>query len=85
MLKVDTGTGIVLAHKQPEKAPIIEDLAAAAAKLKGEAAKRDEIFQKSFTDHQNRQSTMDKKFDELFKQAKEDPNEAPPKRAFDFD
>jgi hypothetical protein len=28
---------------------------------------------------------MEKKFEELLKQAKEDKTEAPPKRAFDFD
>jgi len=84
-LKVDIETGVVLSHKVPEKPRPIEDIAAAVAGLKGEAAKREEIFQKSFADHQNRQSVMDKKFDELLKQAKESPDSEKPKRAFDFD
>src|SRR5260370_13733707 len=85
-LKVDAETGGVLSQKQPEKPPPIEDLAAAVANLKGEAAKREDIFQKSFADHKTRESVMDKKFDELLKHAKSEPDTTrPPKRAFDFD
>ena len=84
-LKVDIETGAVLSHKVPEKPKMIEDIAAAVANLKGEAAKREEIFQKSFSDHKTRESVMNKKFDELLKQAKESPSDEKPKRAFDFD
>ena len=85
MLKIDVETGAVLTHKQPEKPRPIEDMGAAVAALKGEAARREEIFQKSFADQKTRQSVLDKKFDELFKEAKSDPDSPPPKRAFDFD
>ena len=84
-LKIDTVTGATISHKQPEKPPPIEDLAAAVANLKGEAARREEVFQKSFADHNNRKSVLDRKFDELLKQAKSDPDTGPPKRNFDFD
>jgi len=84
-LKVDIETGAVLSHKIPEKPKMIEDIAAAVQGLKGEAARREELFQKSFADHKGRQSVMDKKFDELLKQAKESPETEKPKRAFDFD
>jgi hypothetical protein len=84
-LKVDADTGAVLAHKQPEKPPSIEDLAVAAANLKGEAAKREEVFQKSFTAEKNRESIMSKRFDELFKQAQADPDKRPPQRDIDLD
>jgi hypothetical protein len=50
-----------------------------------EASRREDIFQKSVQDHKVRQSVLDRKFDELLKQAKESPDEAPPKRAFDFE
>src|SRR5215218_2497895 len=83
-LRVDKETGAVLSHKLPEKPPAIEDLGVAAKALKGEAAKREEIFQKSFADHKTRQSLLDKKFDELLKQAKESPDTAPPKRDIDL-
>lgn len=84
-LKVDASTGSVITHKAPEKPKPIEDLGAAVANLKTEAAKREEIFQKSFADQKTRQSVLDKKFDELFKQAKADPNTPPPPRDFDLD
>ncbi len=74
-----------MTHKLPEKPPPIEDLATAVQALKGESAKREEIFQKSFADQKNRQSTMDKKFDELLKQAKESPEDERPLHAFDLD
>ncbi len=84
-LKVDADSGAVISHKQLEKPAHIEDLTTAVAKLKGEADRREEVFQKSFTDQKNRKSILDKKFDELLKQAKSDPDTGPPKREFDFD
>ena len=36
-LKIDPETCAVISHQVPEKPPVIEDLAAAVAKLKGEA------------------------------------------------
>jgi hypothetical protein len=83
-LRVDRETGVVLSHKMPEKPPAIEDLGVAAKALKGEAARREEIFQKSFADQKTRQSVLDKKFDELLKQAKESPDTGPPVRDFDL-
>src|SRR3954453_20107488 len=83
-LRVDRETGAVLSHKMPEKPPAIEDLGVAAKALKGEAARREEIFQKSFADQKTRQSVLDKKFDELLKQAKESPDTGPPVRDFDL-
>jgi hypothetical protein len=85
LLKVDTETGAVISHKTPEKAPAIEDLTEAVARLKGEAARREEVFQKSFAEQKTRQSVLDKKFQELLKQANDDPDKGPPKRDIDFD
>jgi hypothetical protein len=85
LLKIDRETGAVISHKEPERPAPIEDLAAAVQKLKGEAAKREEVFQKSFSEQKNRQSVLDKKFDELLRQAKEDPDKTPPKRPMEFD
>ena len=84
-LKVDAETGVVLLHKEPEKPKPIEDIAAAVQGLKGEAARREELFQKSFADQKTRQSTLDKKFEELFKRAKENPDEKPFRPDFDLD
>jgi hypothetical protein len=84
-LKIDPETCAVISHKVPEKPPAIEDLAAAVANLKGEAARREEAFRKSFEREKMSSTLLDKKFQELLKQAKESPDEAPPKRDIDLD
>jgi hypothetical protein len=85
MLKIDPETQLVVNHREAEKKPIIEDLQSAVQQLKGEAARRDEAFQKSFASHLGGEKLREKKFDELLKQAKEDKTGTPPKRAFDLD
>jgi hypothetical protein len=84
-LKIDPETRAVIAHKQPEKPPAIEDLAAAVAKLKGEGARRDEMFRKSFESEKSHGKVLERKFDELLRQAKENPDAPPPKRDIDYD
>lgn len=85
MLKIDPETRAVIAHKVPEKPPAIEDLAAAVAKLKGEGARREELFRKQFETEKTHGKVLEKKFDELLKQAKENPDLTPPKRDIDLD
>ena len=53
--------------------------------LKGEAARRNDIFEKSFASHLSADKVREKKFDELLKQAKEDKTGRRPKRPFDLD
>jgi|ERR1017187_1922470 hypothetical protein len=84
-LKIDPETRAVISHKVPEKPKPIEDLAAEVAKLKGAAGRRDEVFQKQVEAQKMHAKVLDKKFDELFKQAKADPDKTPPKRDFDLD
>jgi hypothetical protein len=85
MLQIDPVLQAVISHKEHERPRPIEDIAAAVQKLKGEEARREEVFQKSFDAHKGHQKVLERKFDELFKQAKENPDEPPPKRPFDFD
>jgi hypothetical protein len=85
MLKIDAETRAVISHKVPEKPRPIEDLAAEVAKLKGAAGRRDEQFQKQFEAEKMHGRVLEKKFDELFKQAKENPDLTPPKRDIDLD
>jgi hypothetical protein len=85
VLKIDTETRAVIAHTVPEKPKPIEDLAAEVAKLKGEGARREQLFQKSFEAEKQHGQVLQKKFDELFKRAKEDPDKTPPKRDIDLD
>ena len=84
-LKIDAQTEAVISHKQKEKPKPIEDLAAAVARLKGEPTRREDAFQKSFAQHKNNQQVLDKKFDELLRLAKENPDEPPPLRDIDID
>ena len=83
-LKIDAETRAVISHKAPEKPKPIEDLAAEVEKLKGAPARREEIFQRSVEAERNSKKVLEKKFDELFKQAKENPDIAPPKRDIDL-
>jgi hypothetical protein len=84
-LRIDPETRVVIQHREPEKKPAIEDLHVAAEQLKGEAQRRNEIFEKSFASHLSAEKVREKKFEELLKQAKEDKSGAKPKRPFDFD
>jgi hypothetical protein len=85
ILKIDPETRAVIAHTVPEKPPPIEDLAAEVAKLKGEGARREEVFRKQFEAEKSHGKVLEKKFDELFKRAKENPDLPPPQRDIDLD
>jgi len=84
-LHVDAETKAVIHHKEPERKPLIEDLKVAVQQLKGEEARRNDAFEKSFATHRSGEKVREKKFEELLKLAKEDKSETPPKRAFDLD
>jgi hypothetical protein len=84
-LQVDSETQAVIQHREPEKKPLIEDLHAAVQQLKGEAARRNDMFEKSFASHLGADKVREKKFEELLKQAKEDKSGKPPNRPFDLD
>lgn len=73
-LKVDAELGAVISHSEPVKKPVIEDLAAEVAKLKSAPGRREEAFQKSFAAEKNQGQLLNRKFDELLKQAKENPD-----------
>lgn len=84
VLTVDPETRAVIAHTVKEKPRPIEDLAAEVAKLKGAGARREELFQKNFEAEKSHGKVLEKKFDELFKRAKENPDLEPPKRDIDL-
>jgi hypothetical protein len=84
-MRVDPQTGAILSYTEKEKPRTFEDFSDAVKSFQGEAARREDAFQKSLSDHKNQKDVLAKKFDELFKKAKEEPDAPPPKRAFDFD
>ncbi len=85
ILKIDPETRAVIAHTVPEKPRAIEDLAAEVEKLKGAGARREETFRKQFEAEKSHGKVLEKKFEELFKRAKENPDLTPPKRDIDLD
>ena len=85
MLQIDPELKAVISHVEHKRPAPIEDISVAVQKLKGEEARRGEVFQKSFDEHKGHQKVLERKFDELLKQAKENADTAPPKKPFDFD
>jgi hypothetical protein len=85
ILKIDPETRAIIAHTVPVKPMPIQDLAAEVAKLKGEGARREELFQKQFEAEKSHGKVLEKKFDELFKRAKESPDTGRPMRDIDLD
>ena len=84
-LQIDSELHLVINHREPERKPLIEDLTVAVQQLKGESARRNDVFEKSFASHLSGEKVREKKFDELLKQAKENTSNTPPKRPFDLD
>jgi hypothetical protein len=84
ILKIDPETRAVIAHTVPVKPAPIEDLAAEVAKLKGAGDRREQLFQKQFEAEKSHGKVLEKKFDELFKRAKQSPDTKPPTRDIDL-
>ena len=82
---MDRELEVVISHEEAVRAKPIEDLAAAVQKLKGEPGRREEIFQKSFAAEKNQGQVLNRKFDELLKQAKADPEFGKRPRDMDLD
>ncbi len=84
-LKIDPETRAVIAHTVKERPRPIDDLQAEVAKLKGEGARREEVFRKQFEAEKSHGKVLEKKFDELFKRVKENPDAPAPLRDIDLD
>lgn len=85
-LEIDAALGAVLHFKPHEKPREIADLEAAVERQRGEAARREEAFRKSVEDNRSRKDLLERKFEELFKKVKEDPDSLPlPPRGIDID
>ena len=85
-LQIDPQLRAVISHQEHVKPPSIQDMEEAVRKLRGEEARRSEVFEKSFEQHKSHHKVLERKFDELLKQAKENPDAVPPpKRPFEFD
>jgi hypothetical protein len=83
-LKVDPETRAVISFKEHEKPRSVENLEAAVDRLKGEPQRREDAFLKSVEQHRSQTQVLNRKFEELLKQAQADPN-PPRKKDIDFD
>ncbi len=84
-LHIDPATAAVIRHVEHVKPATFADLEAAVQKQKGEAGRREEAFKKSVESHKVHHDVLSKKFDEMLKLAKENPDAPPPLRDIDFD
>jgi hypothetical protein len=79
-LQIDPNTKAVITFEEPPRQRTVEDIEAAARALKGESARREELFQKSVEANKSSADVLSRKFDELLKKAKsDDPTKPPPK------
>lgn len=72
-LTIDPGLAVVLDHKLPVRPQMAVDLKDAVKMVHGEAARRDEKYQKIVEAEKNKSKVLEAKFQELFKKAKEEP------------
>jgi hypothetical protein len=84
-LFIDPASGAVIRFTEHVKPPSLADMEAAVQRFKGEAGRREDAFKKSVEQHKSHSDILNKKFDEMLRLAKENPDEPPPKRDIDFD
>ena len=84
-LHIDPETSAVIRYVEHVKPPTFADLESAVQRQKGEASRRESAFLKSVERQKTHHDVLSKKFDEMLKLAKENPDEPPPKRDIDFD
>jgi hypothetical protein len=84
-LQIDPEVQAVLTYQEPETPREMSDIEMAMDRFRGEKQRREDAFLKSVEAEKNKMNVLDRKFDELLKQAKESPADQPPKRPLDFD
>jgi hypothetical protein len=84
-LHIDPETSAVIRHIAHEKPPTFADFETAVQRQKTEAGRREDLFKKSVEQHKSHHDVLSKKFDEMLKVAKENPDEPPPMRDIDLD
>src|SRR5215470_16725155 len=84
-LFVDPETSAVIRYEEHVKPREIEDMEQAVQRFRGEKDRRDSAFEKSVAEHKSHKDVLAKKFDEMLRVARENPDAPPPKRDIDFD
>lgn len=85
-LTIDAGTGQVLFHKAPKKAPAGgKDFDSLLADLDTERTRAEEIFERTRSALKDEDRLLEEKFAEALERAKDEPDDEPPPRPFDLD
>ncbi len=84
MLKIDPGMQAVIAHKAPLVPKTFEDLDAAARAMKEQDSRKESLFRQSVEAEKHKAELLEKKFQEAFRRAKEEPDK-PLVREIDLD
>jgi hypothetical protein len=84
-LKIDAETRAVISYVEKPKPKTFEDFTAAVEHQRGEAGRRENAFMKSVEEHKVHKQVLERKFEDLFKKAKENPDAPPPRRDIDLD
>ena len=84
-LQIDSRVQAVLTYQPAEAPRELSDIEAAMDRFKTEKQRRDDAFSKSVEAERNKMNILDRKFDELLKQAKDSPADLPPRHPLDFD
>jgi len=84
-LHIDPATQAVIRFEAHEKRSPLADFDTAMQHMRGAADRREDAFKKSLESHKNQNEVLSKKFDEMLRLAKENPDAPPPKRDIDID
>ncbi|HKZ05976.1 MAG TPA: hypothetical protein VJU81_10940 [Methylomirabilota bacterium] len=76
-LTIDPALEAVIAHEPPPRQKSGMDLGGMLSSLKGEAARREQLFKEQMEAEKNKGKVLDRKFQESMKRAKENPDEKP--------
>lgn len=84
-LRIDRETGVVLSYQAKEAPRTVENLDAALDRLRAEEARRADLFEKKLAEQKAQQAALDRKFEELLRQARQKPELGPMKKDIDLD
>jgi hypothetical protein len=74
VLKIDTGMGAVISHVAAVKPRMFADLETAAQAMRDQDSRKESIFRQSVEAEKHKSELLEKKFQDAFKKAKEEPD-----------
>jgi hypothetical protein len=84
VLTIDPERRAVLSHRGPASKAATFDLSGEVAKLKQSGEQREQQFADALAGHRRHQETLSRRFDDLFRKAKEEDSAARPVRDIDL-